>query len=324
MRSAFLLAVLAFAPAVAAAQQPCSSDADSAVDAIYRRVLERPAGGEGGVHAERLRTGQTTVRELVREIAKSPEHRQRFLSTNEANARVNAVTNLYRHLLARAPDPAGLNSHVQGLSRGDIDTVIDTMIDSPEYLQKFGQDTVPGEGRRYCRDGSGSAANTPPSRMRFRNMDRNGNGVIEREEWNGNPNSFDIQDWNNDNVLSGDELQPGARRAARSVDNRDTRFEALDVNRNERIERSEWQGSRDAFAWLDRNGDNVLTRSEVVGEGSGRFDSFTSLDADRDGTLRPDEWRWSTRVFEEYDTDSDGFLTRREFAMGGGAPTSAR
>jgi hypothetical protein len=155
-------------------------------------------------------------------------------------------------------------------------------------------------------------------------MDRNGNGVIEREEWNGNPNSFDIQDWNNDNVLSGDELQPGARRAARSVDNRDTRFEALDVNRNERIERSEWLGSRDAFVWLDRNGDNVLTRSEVVGEGSGRFDSFTSLDADRDGTLRPDEWRWSTRVFEEYDTDSDGFLTRREFAMGGGAPTSAR
>ena len=47
MRAAFLLAVFAFAPALASAQQPCTSDADSTVDAIYRAILERPAGGEG-------------------------------------------------------------------------------------------------------------------------------------------------------------------------------------------------------------------------------------------------------------------------------------
>jgi Ca2+-binding EF-hand superfamily protein len=383
MRTAFLLAVFAFAPALASAQQPCTSDADSAVDGVYRQVLERPAGGEGGARTEQLRTGQTTVREIVREVAKSPEHRQRFLNTNSQNGRVNAVTHLYRHLLAREPDPAGLNSHVQALANTDIGEVIDAMINSAEYQQKFGEDTVPGGSRRYCRDANSSAANAPASRMRFRNMDRNGNGVIERNEWNGSRGSFDVHDWNNDGVLSGAEVEPGARRTARGAgeddfeptmpatwtegafqqadrnrdgritsnewfynaeyfrradrnrdgaltlpeftstsmdDDRDDRFENLDVNRNGRIEKGEWHGSLDAFEWLDRNNDNVLSRAEVVGEAGGQFDSFASLDTNRSGTLTPDEWKWTTRSFSRYDTDGDGLLTRREFTAGGGAP----
>src|SRR5262245_63432423 len=104
MRAITFAAVAVLVPVLASAQQPCTSDADSAVDAIYRQVLERPAGGEGNARAEQLRNGQATVRELVREIAKSPEHVQRFLP---ANSREQAVTNLYKHLLGRAPDPAG-------------------------------------------------------------------------------------------------------------------------------------------------------------------------------------------------------------------------
>jgi Phycobilisome Linker polypeptide/Domain of unknown function (DUF4214)/EF hand len=387
MRTVFSLAVLAFAPSLALAQQPCTSDADSAVDAVYRQVLERPSGSEGNARAEQLRNGQTTVREIVREIAKSSEHRQRFLSTAGPNGRVTAVTNLYRHLLARAPDPAGLNSHVQGLGNGNIDAIIDTIIDSPEYQEKFGIDTVPGGARRYCREGNSSAANNPASRMRFRNMDRDGNGVIERAEWNGSRGSFDVHDWNGDNVLSGVEVEPGARRAARRAeendfdpagpatwtdeafrqvdrnndgrvtsnewyynaeyfrradrnrdgaltlseftstsmdDDRDDRFDNLDTNRNGRVEKSEWHGSLDAFEWLDRNRDNVLSRVEVVGGDSNQFDSFASLDTNRSGTLTPDEWKWTTRSFNRYDSDSDGLLTRREFTAGGGTPAAAR
>jgi Ca2+-binding EF-hand superfamily protein len=385
MRSPFLLlAVFAFAPALASAQQPCTSDADSTVDAVYRSLLERPAGGEGNARAEQLRSGQTTVREIVREVAKSPEHRQRFLMTPNDSARANAVTTLYRHLLARDPDPAGLNGHVQALARSDIGEVIDSMIDSQEYLQKFGQDTVPGGSRRYCRDGNNSAANASPRRMRFEGMDRNGNGAIERGEWNGSRGSFDVHDWNRDGVLSGIEVEPGAQRAARAAaeddfeptmpatwtegafraadrnrdgritssewfynaeyfrradrnrdgaltmaeftstsmdDDRDDRFENLDVNRNGRVEKSEWHGSLDAFEWLDRNNDNVLSRVEVVGgDDSGQFDSFASLDTNRSGTLTPNEWKWTTRSFNRYDSDGDGQLTRREFSAGGGAP----
>jgi Ca2+-binding EF-hand superfamily protein len=379
MRATILSAVIALAPALASAQAPCTSDADSTVDAIYRQVLERPAGGEGGARAEQLRSGQTTVREIVRDIAKSPEHAQRFLPAND---RTQAVTNLYRHLLGRAPDPAGLSSHVQG--RDSLVALADTFLNSPEYQQKFGDDVVPGGNRRFCRDGSGSASNS--GRIRFQNMDRNGNHIIEREEWNGSRGSFEVHDWNRDGVLSGEEVQPGARRAGRAAeedfdptmaatwtedafrqtdrnrdgritssewfynaeyfrradrnrdgaltlaeftstsmdDDRDDRFDNLDVNRNGRIEKSEWHGSLDAFEWLDRNNDNVLSRAEVVGDNSNQFDSFASLDTNRSGTLTPDEWKWTTRSFSRYDTDGDGSITRREFTAGGGAPSASR
>ena len=151
MRAITFSAVFVLVPVLASAQQPCTSDADSTVDAIYRQVLERAAGGEGNARAEQLRSGQTSVREIVRDVAKSPEHLQRFLP---ANNRPQAVTNLYRHLLGREPDPAGLNSHVQG--RDSLAALADSFINSQEYQQKFGNDTVPGGTRRYCRDGGSS------------------------------------------------------------------------------------------------------------------------------------------------------------------------
>jgi Ca2+-binding EF-hand superfamily protein len=197
------------------------------------------------------------------------------------------------------------------------------MIDSQEYLQKFGQDTVPGGSRRYCRDGANTAANpSSPRRTRFEGLDRNGNGAIERSEWNGSGQAFEERDWNRDGVLSGTELEPGARRATRGGDdnNRVDRFDTLDLNRNGRIERSEWPDSRDAFDWLDRNNDNVLSRVEVEGNGSNQLDTFASLDTNRSGTLTPNEWKWTTRSFNRYDTDGDGLLTRREFEAGGGVP----
>jgi hypothetical protein len=44
-----------------------------------------------------------TVRDVVRDVAKSPEHLQRFGN----DARDQAVGTLYRHSLGRQPDPAG-------------------------------------------------------------------------------------------------------------------------------------------------------------------------------------------------------------------------
>jgi Ca2+-binding EF-hand superfamily protein len=48
---------------------------------------------------------------------------------------------------------------------------------------------------------------------RFAGMDRNGDGVITREEWRGSDQSFRVHDWNNDGVLSGDEVRQAARSA---------------------------------------------------------------------------------------------------------------
>ena len=53
---------------------------------------------------------------------------------------------------------------------------------------------------------------TPPEEIRFREMDDNNDGVITRAEWRGNDRSFAIRDWNNDGILSGDEVRHGAFR----------------------------------------------------------------------------------------------------------------
>jgi Ca2+-binding EF-hand superfamily protein len=109
--------------------------------------------------------------------------------------------------------------------------------------------------------------------MRFRDMDRNNDGVITRAEWRGSLQSFRTHDWNSDGILSGDEVRPGVGRGG-SIDeqdfDRDERFEDLDLNSDGRVERSEWHGSADAFQWLDRNNDGVLRRAEVVGRTPGQ------------------------------------------------------
>ena len=181
MRAAFLLAVFAFAPALASAQQPCTPDAESAVDAVYRQVLERPAGGEGNARAEQLRRGETTGREIVREVAKSPEHRQRFLIANSQEGRVNAIGNLYRHLLARQPDPAGLDSHVQALANTDVSQIIDIMIDS----------------------GGATEAET------FDSLDINRSGTLTPNEWKWTTRSFDRYDTDGDGLLTRREFNVG-------------------------------------------------------------------------------------------------------------------
>ena len=93
---------------------------------------------------------------------------------------------------------------------------------------------------------------------------------------------------------------------------REDRFENLDVNNNGRVERSEWHASRDAFDWLDRNNDDVLSRTEVVGEDVEQSDLFGGLDANNDEVITPEEWQWSRRSFARQDQNGDGQLTRRE------------
>jgi Ca2+-binding EF-hand superfamily protein len=382
MRAAAAIAIAAIlgVPSLAAAQN-CTSDARQVVDAIYRQVLERSInGGEANTWISQLSSGQTTVRELVENIAMSAEHRQRFLPGGSEGSRRNAVTFLYRHLLGREPDAGGLQAHVEGLNRNDIDAVTSSLMSSAEYQQKFGENTVPGQNVRWCAGAQSSGL------FRFRGMDKNGNNQIERSEWNGSQQSFNSHDWNGDGVLSNSEVRTGARRwpndegdfdpngpatwTERSFrridrnndgrivpnewyywpedfrradrdrngvlsltefqnnsqwdDDRDDRFEYLDMNNNGRLERSEWHGSAQAFEWLDRNNDNVLSQAEVVGDDTVRFDSFASLDRNGNGRLELGEWRWSAVSFSRYDANNDNVISRQEFTAKGGAPAVSK
>jgi Ca2+-binding EF-hand superfamily protein len=325
-----------------------------------------------------------TVRQLVMELAKSPEHTRRFMSPFQTQAEKEAAVNyLYKHLLGRDGDPAGLRYWVARAERGN--SVVDEIMASEEYAEWAGNDGVPGTSLRWCGRGvtqaSGTTTQGQPPRMRFRGMDLNNDGRIARDEWRGSDQSFRVHDWNRDGVLSGAEVSPGGRQPEAALeerdfgntwseqdftaldrnrdgrissaewyfdaesfrradrnrdgvltraeylgtdtadDDREDRFDFLDANRNGRIERGEWHGSRDAFEWLDRNNDNVLSRAEVVGgEGTGAPNGFANLDTNGDGRLQPGEWRWSRRSFTAYDTNGDGVVSAPEFRAGGGAP----
>jgi Ca2+-binding EF-hand superfamily protein len=213
--------------------------------------------------------------------------------------------------------------------------------------------------------------------IRYRAMDRNGDGQITRAEWRGSLQSFRVHDWNGDGTLSGDEIRAGAQRTigedpdysptsrwpndwsrqrfsrldvdnnsrisreewpfdyeafVRADRNRDgalteteflgtpdfdddrmDQFDYLDLNGNNRIERTEWHGSAQAFTWLDRNNNGVLDRSEVAGEDLTSREQFVALDFNGDGAIALNEWQWSRRSFDRLDSNRDGRLSRAEF-----------
>jgi len=144
----------------------------------------------------------------------------------------------------------------------------------------------------------------------FDRLDTNRDGRIARNEWRFDYESFRRADQNGDNILS--------RREFLNADtdtDREDRFDYLDSNNDGRIERSEWHSSADAFRWLDRDRDGVLSRAEVVGEEQNRqSDRFDAIDTNRDGRITPNEWQWSRRSFNQYDRNGDGVLRRDELA----------
>jgi Ca2+-binding EF-hand superfamily protein len=170
--------------------------------------------------------------------------------------------------------------------------------------------------------------------MRFAEMDRDGDGVISRSEWRGTAQSFSVHDWNDDGVLSLEEVQRGARRPAREAAPDDFEgwdreyafsdwtprgFTRLDHNGDNRISRAEWHFDCETFNRADHNRDGILTRQEFLGgddpnEDDDRDDSFWNLDFNNDNRITKDEWHGSRARFDALDTDRNGALTRAEFA----------
>jgi phycocyanin-associated rod linker protein len=114
--------------------------------AIYRQVL----GNDHLFGADRkelasaeslLRRGSLTVREFVRLIAKSEAYKRRFLYPN---SQTRAIELNFKHLLGRAPtSPKDIARHLDIYHAGGHSAEIDSYIDSPEYLEAFGDNIVP-------------------------------------------------------------------------------------------------------------------------------------------------------------------------------------
>jgi Ca2+-binding EF-hand superfamily protein len=169
-------------------------------------------------------------------------------------------------------------------------------------------------------------------------MDRNGDGRITRAEWRGSAQSFDVHDWNNDGVLSGDEVREVNRRDVRwddqDFDPEDEPqvtdwtaqgFNNLDHNRDGRITRNEWHYDLETYRRVDRDNNNSISRAEFLGGVEVADDpagQFQFLDRNDSGRVELSEWHGTRAAFNRLDRNRDGVLTRAE--MRGTARPQAR
>lgn len=172
-----------------------------------------------------------------------------------------------------------------------------------------------------------TTAEARQSRMRFEQMDRNNDGIISRDEWNGSARSFEVHDWNGDGQLSGPEVRVGARRTQttepdhapgrneRYVNWTRAGFTALDHNRDNRIATNEWHFDTQTFRRVDANRDNSISLAEFLGESDpddDREDNFDDLDYNNNGRVERAEWHGSLAEFRRLDANNDGILSRYE------------
>ncbi len=125
---------------------PISSQQDKAalIRAVYKQVL----GNQYVMDSERLtqaeslfKNGYLSVREFVRTVAKSGLYRSKFFENCNP---YHFIELNHKHLLGRAPqNKAEMLHHFTILQEQGVDAEIDSYIDSPEYQERFGEETVP-------------------------------------------------------------------------------------------------------------------------------------------------------------------------------------
>ncbi|MEM9150543.1 MAG: phycobilisome rod-core linker polypeptide [Cyanobacteria bacterium P01_F01_bin.3] len=126
------------------------SDALDMVEAVIHAVYKQVLGNAHVMESERLamadvesqlRSHQISVRDFVRQVAKSDLYRSRFF---EPCSRNRFIALNFKHLLGRAPDSySDIADHSNCLESEGFEAEIDSYLDSSEYDQAFGENTVP-------------------------------------------------------------------------------------------------------------------------------------------------------------------------------------
>ena len=115
-----------------------------AIEASYRQVYGNlyPMESERPIELERrLRNGDLSIREYIRELAKSPFYKYHFF---EKVNQQRSIELSIKHILGRPViNQKEIITHVEYLKTYGFDYHIDNLIDSNEYSIIFGEDTVP-------------------------------------------------------------------------------------------------------------------------------------------------------------------------------------
>ncbi|WP_024546193.1 phycobilisome rod-core linker polypeptide [Picosynechococcus sp. NKBG15041c] len=134
------------------------------IDAAYRQVFGRMvyAGQRQKVAEIKLENGEITLREFIRALAKSDVFRNTYWSSLYVT---KAVEYIHRRLLGRPTyGRKEINSYFDLCAKKGFYALVDAIIDSKEYEEAFGEDTVPYE--RYLTPGGYSLRQTRPGAIR--------------------------------------------------------------------------------------------------------------------------------------------------------------
>jgi phycobilisome core-membrane linker protein len=122
------------------------AETQQVIDAIYIQVMDVFSGQVPAYFRRtdlesRLRNGEISVREFVRELASSEIYRKRFY-TPYPNTKV--IEFLFRHILGRAPaTQAEIRQYNKLLADSGLKAAVEAMVNSAEYSRYFGEDVVP-------------------------------------------------------------------------------------------------------------------------------------------------------------------------------------
>ncbi|MBD2482620.1 phycobilisome rod-core linker polypeptide [Planktothrix sp. FACHB-1365] len=136
-----------------------STEKQDVVKAAYRQVFERDitrAYSLGISDLEsKVKNSEISTKEFIRRLGKSPLYRKQFYQPF-VNSRV--VELAARHFLGRGlSSPEEFSKYFSIVSKGGLSALVDAMVDSQEYSDYFGEETVPylrglGQEAQECRN----------------------------------------------------------------------------------------------------------------------------------------------------------------------------
>ncbi|HAG84855.1 MAG TPA: photosystem I reaction center subunit X, partial [Cyanobacteria bacterium UBA12227] len=129
------------------------------VKAAYRQIFERDitrAYSQSISYLEsQVKNGDISMKEFVRRVAKSPLYRKQFY---EPFINSRALELAFRHILGRGPSSREeVQQYFSIVSNGGLPALVDALVDSQEYSDYFGEETVPylrglGQEAQECRN----------------------------------------------------------------------------------------------------------------------------------------------------------------------------
>lgn len=136
-----------------------TSEKNDVVKAAYRQVFERDITRAYSLSisdlSSKVKNSEISMKEFVRRLAKSPLYRKNFY---EPYINSRALELAFRHILGRGPSSREeVQTYFAIVSKGGLPALIDALVDSKEYADYFGEETVPylrglGQEAQECRN----------------------------------------------------------------------------------------------------------------------------------------------------------------------------